>query len=222
MNILAFDTSSEILDIYLQSPGGSLSLTKEIGLRHSEVLIPSIEYLLADAGITIEELGLIVCAKGPGSFTGLRIGISTAKGIAMGANCPLVSVPSLDALAYPFAHFPLPVLPIIDAKKKRFFGRLFRGGEAVAPAMDGSPEEFLQLLKDEEQVLLAGPHQELFLQRVGSHRGFLTNPMKSMGKNLAVLGLEQFRSAGPDLPGEGPIYLRKSEAEIEREKRGES
>ena len=221
MNILAFDTSSYILDICLMRGEESHSLAKNAGLRHSELLIPGIEYLLDSTGTEMKDIDLIVCSKGPGSFTGLRIGISTAKGLSAGSGSPLVSVPSLDAMAYPFSKLPFPVLPVIDAKKKRFYGRLFCGGAPVSDITDGTPDEFENMVKEYENVYVTGPDARLFLDRSDKTDRYIISLAKIRGyaESLAVLGREKLERDGPDEEGDGPIYVRKSEAEIEREKR---
>ncbi|MBN2509293.1 MAG: tRNA (adenosine(37)-N6)-threonylcarbamoyltransferase complex dimerization subunit type 1 TsaB [Spirochaetales bacterium] len=221
MNILAIDTSSEILDIALRKEDEIHVLTKTAGLRHSELLLPGISYLLESADLGLEDIHLIVCAKGPGSFTGLRIGISTAKGICAGTGIPLVSVPTLDALAYPYRHIPLPVLPVIDAKKKRFYSRLFQKGNALSPAVDADLDDILNLCGDFPSVAVTGPHAGLFLERAQRPDVFVLGPGTGEGcsRSLCVLGEIQYKEKGADEDGEGPLYLRKSDAELERERK---
>ncbi len=96
MNILAFDTASSLLNIALSTDRGFFEINHSIGLTHSEHLLPSVDYLLKTAGSTASELDLIICTRGPGSFTGLRIGMATAKGMAAaGASRWSPSLPSL-------------------------------------------------------------------------------------------------------------------------------
>ena len=221
MNILSFDTSSEILDICLKADNEYHIITRTAGLKHSELLLPGIQYVMKTAGCSLKDLDLIVCSKGPGSFTGLRIGISTAKGISAGSGIPLVSVPTLDALAHPFEACPLPVLAVIDAKKKRFYAELYLEGTAAGKPLDASLEDIDALCKEYSTVMLTGPHCELFFERMGPQKKFIPGPRAGDGcaKSLCILGEKQFTEKGADEDGEGPIYLRKSEAEIERDKK---
>ena len=96
MNAIAFDTASEFLDIALLVDDRITLQYKEIGLKHSEYLITSVIDLCSKAHTTLREIDLIICTRGPGSFTGLRIGMSAAKGLAYGLQIPIVSVPTLD------------------------------------------------------------------------------------------------------------------------------
>jgi tRNA threonylcarbamoyladenosine biosynthesis protein TsaB len=104
----------------------------DVAATHSERLLPAIDRALVDAGWTLAELELIACAKGPGSFTGLRIGLATAKGLALAREVPLVGVNSLEATALGHAFAARPVCPMIDARKQQVFTALFqpdgRGG----------------------------------------------------------------------------------------------
>ena len=99
MNILAFDFSTKILSISLKKDDSYYNYSAFVGFQHSENLLSSIEFLLYSAGIKGKDLDLVVCPLGPGSFTGLRIGMATAKGMADGAKCPFKAVPTLDGWA---------------------------------------------------------------------------------------------------------------------------
>lgn len=100
MNILAFDTSGEVLSIRLETSRTIRNLVIDGALHHAERLMPEIDEMLKKEELSADKLDLIVTSRGPGSFTGLRIGMATAKGIAVGAHVPLVSVSTLDAMAW--------------------------------------------------------------------------------------------------------------------------
>lgn len=102
-------------------------------LTHSETLLPLISQTLADAGITPPDLGGIAVTAGPGSFTGLRIGLATARGLAQVLNCPLVGVPTLDALANNLPASGSLVCPILDARKQQVYTALYQAGDAAGP-----------------------------------------------------------------------------------------
>ena len=99
MNILLADTSTSILSIALMTESTYEERLVDGSFSHSEDLLPEIEALLARSGMAMHELELLIVAKGPGSFTGLRIGMASMKGIASALSIPLVSVPTLDAAA---------------------------------------------------------------------------------------------------------------------------
>src|SRR4030042_1800262 len=94
---------------------------------HSEKLMPAIDNLLREASLSLREIGGIALALGPGSFTALRIGVSTVKGLAYALRVPVVGVPTLDALAQNVRFAPFPVCPVLDARKKEVYAALFRG-----------------------------------------------------------------------------------------------
>ncbi len=125
MRILAVDTSQELLHITLQTHEIYESITISGAVRHAEALVPSLVEILGKNHLGFTELDLLVCTRGPGSFTGLRIAMSALKGIALATSVPLVSVPTLDVLREPVKYFDGAVMPVIDAKKKRWYTALY-------------------------------------------------------------------------------------------------
>ncbi|HHS2126960.1 TPA: tRNA (adenosine(37)-N6)-threonylcarbamoyltransferase complex dimerization subunit type 1 TsaB [Neisseria meningitidis] len=97
--VLAVDTGTSYLSLALRADGETCLFHQEVGSRQSEWILPQIRTLFHDAGITAADLGAIIYAKGPGAFTGLRIGIGVAQGLATPFDTPLIGVPSLDAAA---------------------------------------------------------------------------------------------------------------------------
>lgn len=148
MRILAIDTACNLARVALTEDG---QLCKEITVddkrRHSVKLLPAIETLLASCDVTPQDLDLIAVTKGPGSFTGLRIGVVTAKTMAYALHIPLVGVNTLDAIAASFAREDAVVCPLIDARNTRAYGSFYQRGERmgarfVRPLQD-SLEAFL-------------------------------------------------------------------------------
>ena len=129
MNILAFDTATQKLAAALKINSEIFTITADQGFKHSEKLLPAIEKLFEISGSKIDDIDLIGCTRGPGSFTGLRIGMSTATGLSLGKNIPLVSVPTLDYYSYSLDSFDGAVLPVIDARKNRFYTAVYHKGE---------------------------------------------------------------------------------------------
>lgn len=216
MNILAFDTSTEIFSVCLAADQMYFEFSCSQGYKHSETLVAEIDSLLKKAGITTSKLDLIVCPSGPGSFTGLRIGMSTAKGISLGSDTPMVTVPTLDMMAYGFNYFDGVVLPIIDARKKRFYTAIFINGEKKSDNLDLTTEDIFIKIKDYNRILLTGPDAEAFsdLNRIKSNISVDPINRKGYAYNLIPLGRKYFEKSGPSPDTEGPLYLRKSEAEI--------
>lgn len=221
MNILALDTSSEILHLALSGEGFFLSNTRIMGFKHAETLVPMIESLLKEAAMDPRELDLVVCAKGPGSFTGLRIGIATAKGIAEGSGCPLVTVPTLEALAAPLGFLKDRVVPVMDARKQRYYAQIFLEGAPVTEPLDISPSHLAEVLTDHPGACVTGPGAldlEVLLREhpIHSRLTFLDPRNVNITASLIRLGREKLETRGGDCPEEGPLYLRPSEAELSK------
>jgi tRNA threonylcarbamoyladenosine biosynthesis protein TsaB len=211
MMALAIDTSTEILSLCCRRDNTFFELTRNIDLRHSEELLPLVDWLVRQMKASPEDIDLVVAAAGPGSFTGLRIGMASAKGIAAGAGCALVSVPTLDM----HGQFPCGdcvVLPLIDAKKKRFYAAFYQGGRRLSDYLDAGPEELAAMAALYPRVILTGPHAAVFpleCRRAGG--SFLLDPDAGAGKAAVLLrlGLEAFRRG--ETKEAGLLYVRKPE-----------
>ena len=223
MNILTLDSSGEVVSAALAGKGGSWCIEIEDWQSHSELLLECASYLLKTAGLVPGDLNLVSCMKGPGSFTGLRIGFSTAKGIAMALGVPLVSIPTLDCLAHPFSMWPGIVVPVIDAKKGCFFAAIYRNGKPLTDYQDSSPEtlvkETVKLIDfPDEPILLTGGGAGLLFPSFVSlfpegkikldpgYRRGSAKELLEMVKNAKLEGLNDINM--------GPVYLRKSDAEL--------
>jgi tRNA threonylcarbamoyladenosine biosynthesis protein TsaB len=140
MNLLAVDTATEKLSIALAANNDTWLFEAEAGLRHSEMVMETIDMLFKKAALKPEDLSGIVCMGGPGSFTGLRIGFSLAKGLALALGCPIASIPTLDCMARPLSSWKGLVMPVLDAKQSSFFCALYRNGKKICADMDAGPE----------------------------------------------------------------------------------
>ena len=224
--ILALDTATTILSAALVS--GERKWYREIdaGLGHSELLMDLADSLLKGAGLGPGDLGAVACMKGPGSFTGLRIGFSAAKGIALARDIPLIACPTLDCLAYSWSPWPGLVVPVIDAKKERFFSALYRGGRRISAELDAGADVIGRMLCNSgEPVILTGPDAPLFLSRLreagdGALRalaaGLCLDPLYRGGRARELAAVAKETAIVNNGKGDvlsGPEYLRKSDAE---------
>ncbi|MDR2020327.1 MAG: tRNA (adenosine(37)-N6)-threonylcarbamoyltransferase complex dimerization subunit type 1 TsaB [Treponema sp.] len=232
MNILALDTATEILSLALAADGlprGAVSTNRDgwymeadLGLRHSEFLMEMTDTLLKNAGMEPADLDLVACMGGPGSFTGLRIGFSAAKGIALALGIPLAASPTLDCMALSCLHWPGAVLPVIDAKKRRFFTALYRGGGRISSYLDGETAEIGALIPKEGQTLLTGPGApELasLLDDLPPER-ILIDPGCRKGRARELLAIVKKKNIildNRETLFTGPMYLRKSDAELTKQ-----
>ena len=142
--LLAFDTSTPTARVALVSPAGEcLVLREKTAARHSANLLGLCDEILREAGVGVRDLRAIACGAGPGSFTGLRVGLAVAKGLALPTALPLVLVPSLDALACDLAatssgaHL---LLPCIDAGKGQIYARMYSVIDGSTPSAQGESD----------------------------------------------------------------------------------
>ena len=233
MIILATDTSAQPLTVTLKTD--SVFVTKTFAgraLQHSERLIPTVQELCRDAGITEKDIDLLVCTRGPGSFTGLRIGMAAFKGMALALDKPLVSVSTMELYAGCVPHFDGAVVTVLDAKKQRWYLAAFEnrteGGQhcckRLSPDIDGIAEDLKDVLAPYDRILVTGPDAEAFVPLLKEVLGDKTIMADTISVNsipavLPVMGVGKFEKDGADDIGQGPVYLRKSDAEIALEEK---
>jgi tRNA threonylcarbamoyladenosine biosynthesis protein TsaB len=227
VNTLVIDTSGDSLGLALELRDGAvLSCTHRSGLRQAELLAPAVRALLSQAGLSASSLELVGCCIGPGSFTGVRIGMATAKGLAAGAGCAIVGVPSLDAMALRLSFYRGLVVPVADARRGRLYAAVYANGERRSEYLDLEPDAlgaFLLQQTGESGLLLTGPFAQDFAatlerMRAGEPRSAAVevDARSPQPDPLALLELARarYRDHGPDGDELSPLYLRPSEAEI--------
>ncbi|MEX0947281.1 MAG: tRNA (adenosine(37)-N6)-threonylcarbamoyltransferase complex dimerization subunit type 1 TsaB [Acidimicrobiia bacterium] len=193
------------------------------GRRHAEQLAPAIEYVCTETGVPLDRLAAIAVGIGPGLFTGLRVGVTTAKVMAQALRIPVVAVPSLDLIAYPLRHATRPIVTVIDARRREVFharyrpvpGGVQREGDYVVGAVD---ELIADLEATGEDVLLAGDgvtrYREQFatMGRAEEAGSEFEAPSVAALVRLATARVEREEFTNPwDLH---PMYLRESDAEL--------
>ena len=221
--ILAFDTATSCARVAVLSPAGqSLAAAEKLASRHSSNLLRLCDEVLRAAGVTVADLSAIVCGAGPGSFTGLRVGLAVAKGLALADQTPLVLVSSLDALAADLAavsHAAL-VFPCIDAGKGQVYGRLYRAaGEAPTPIGSDelmlSPEDLCRLVQERAAgttVLAGGNGADRYLEVFRAHLGEKAVQPQFAGPSALAVGhlalARLARGEQDDLENSVPRYGR--------------
>ncbi len=213
MNTLVFDTSNDTLTVGLRMTDGRAATRAESGSRHSEILFPAIEQCFSECDAATTDIDLIVCTLGPGSFTGLRIGLAAAKGMSLALGKPWVGIPTLDALAWKHRNLPETIVPILDARKHRLFTAIFEDGTLQGEYLDISEEELLKRLESLGKVRFTGPGIRILSPRLPGGLKFEieeTNP-EELAASLAELGRQKLEKKGPAPEDEGPIYLREPE-----------
>ncbi len=193
---------------------------------HSRRLMSSIVWLMDNAALHWKDIGLVCASLGPGSFTGLRIGLSTAKGIALARHIPIVGIPTLDALArHVTPCIGDVVCPVLDARKSQIYAALYRSSrddssiEKILAEGSFTPEKLPGLIPACDRVLLLGdglvPYGDLLKRCLGDRAFFVPAHLSHVrAATIGVLGEETYSKSGPhDLNTLRPIYVRPSEAE---------
>jgi len=223
MRILAVDTATPIVSAAV-GDGCRLLAEKTVsrGETHSKHLMGLIDGVLAAAGIRLGDLNGFAVTRGPGSFTGLRIGISTIKGLALATGKPLVGVSSLRALAGQAIPTPYVICPLIDARKNEvYFCRFrFQGGrlERVSDPRVGAVGEALKGIV--EPCLFIGNGALLYRQTIGDTLGEsarFAGVDRHTLRASTILRVSLSRFAGNDtdpLDTFAPVYIRKSDAQL--------
>ena len=209
--------------------------TLNTGASHEPHLMPMIERILCDTGIELRRLASIAVSTGPGSFTGLRIGLATAKGLALAQDIPLIGIPTLDGLSYNVAAAEIPhpapcvICPLIDARKGEVYSALYRYKE-MEKLTDYMVLPLMELLKQITEPTLFTGHIHLYREKIEKELGAralfappqLTYPKAASIAHLGILYLSSLPIplTPPLIKGAGginPIYLRKARAEEQLE-----
>jgi tRNA threonylcarbamoyladenosine biosynthesis protein TsaB len=228
MLVLAFDTATDVVTVAIGRDGEPLgALQIASGREHAERLVPAIRDLASATGVTLDRLTAIAVGVGPGRFTGLRVGVTTAKVMAQALRVPVVGIGTLDLVAYPLRHTRRDVVAVVDARRREVFwaryqtvpGGLERvGGDAVDPPHEVAAE----LEAAGTEVLLAGDGVDRFrAEFAGLDRVELAGPEFSAPSALALLELAHGRLEREEFvaPQElAPVYLRESDAAINWER----
>ena len=222
VNILAIDTSDRVLSVALSVDSADWYIEVDDGSRHSELLMECIDILFKTAGFKPSELNSVVCMKGPGSFTGLRIGFCAAKGLAAALGLPVYSIPTLDCLAHHLAVWPGIVIPSIDAKKNCFFSALYRDGKPLTAYLDASPEELageiLKVSSPSDSIILTGGGAEMLKTLISPlipGKIPVLDPEFNRGRSRELIKItNNVNIVLENSIDSGPAYFRKSDAEL--------
>lgn len=205
--LLAIDTSSDRAGLALFDGEALHECAWPADRRQTTEVPPRIADLLGRAGLTPADLGGVAVAIGPGTFTGLRVGLSLAKGLAMAASLPIVGVPTLDATALPWLLAGRPVVAVLPAGRGRLVWQRFVPGEVSAP-VNGTPAELLEALGEVDAVVGELP-KSLREALGGASAPLLAEPgMASRIGAVARLGWDALAAGGADdLATLEPIYI---------------
>ena len=248
MIVLAVDSSSKVATVALMKDEkllGEITLNEK--KEHSVILMNIIQDLLSDNNLSIDDIDGYVVSKGPGSFTGLRIGMATIKGLSFGSSKPYVSVSSLDALALSVSNFDGIICPIMDALRNSVYTSLYKGNSTCTNYSDEPTssdmkhelpitleklldysaldvDELIELIKEKnEKVIFIGDGVDKYkdyLIKNCPNCYFPPNHLNLVrASSLGELGSILLRNGDFDDPNSTPFYLKKPQAEREYEQR---
>ena len=227
MLILAFETSAKAASAALMENGKLLGETyQNTGLTHSQTLMVMAEDLLKTCDYTPQQVEAVAVAAGPGSFTGIRIGVAAAKGFAWGGDLPCYGVSTLEAMARSLSVYDGYVLPVMDARRSQVYNALFQAEKGKLTRLCEDRAISLADLAEEIKIL----QKPIFLVGDGSILCYNTlleevpnlilPPEHRMHQRACGVGLVAADMIAAGLPGNGaeliPNYLRLSQAERER------
>ena len=243
--ILAIETSGPLASVAMMKDGEALWMkVGEFKVTHSETLMPMIDDLVKETGVKLESIDAIAVSAGPGSFTGLRIGSATAKGLGMALNKPLLHIPTLHAMCYNLLGSPGFIVPMLDARRGTVYTGIFTfvlradntlDFEVFQDSCVMSIEELLERLElltsldgNPPPVIFLGDGLFEYHEKIekGATIDFEYAPDEGMIQRADTVGLlgQLFYYHGMTTPAdqEAPEYLQKSQAErVKAEKEAE-
>ncbi|MBI5286315.1 MAG: tRNA (adenosine(37)-N6)-threonylcarbamoyltransferase complex dimerization subunit type 1 TsaB [Deltaproteobacteria bacterium] len=229
MKLLAIDTSTASGSIAIVEDGRLVAeSTLHIKKTHAERLLPSLDHLLKVTDTSIEGINRFAVTVGPGSFTGLRIGVSTVKGLAWTLKKPVVGVSTLEALASNIPYSNIPICPVLDARKREVYTAIYRWGVRASQEVEGMEREMEESAIRPEELVTRVKGPTIFL---GDGLGVYGDMIKDNLGDLAIIapsylwhiraaivgwiGWLRFNRGLVDSPEViRPFYIRPSEAEI--------
>ena len=217
MKILALETSAKSVSTAVVENGAPLAYAYQCtGLTHSRTLMPMVDAMLKNAELTLGDMDAVAVAAGPGSFTGLRIGIAAVKGLAWAADKPCFGVSTLEAMAQNLAHMDGLLVCAMDARRNQVYNALFEAKSGVLTRL--TPDRAIAVAELAEE--LRGETRRLLVLGDGGRlcRDELA-PAQLLYQNAVGVGLAAEHGTPVSAQELAPVYLRISQAERERNAR---
>ena len=213
MKILALDTATSSCSVALWADGVRAGRSAEMERGHAEALMPMVIEVLAQAGCTFPDLDLVAVTVGPGSFTGLRIGLAAARGMALAANLPCVGVTTLEAVAASIdvrRHADKVVLAALDSKRGDIFAQAFApAGRPLGPPVAVAPGDLARMIPA-GPVVVVGSAAAVAVRALADAGidAELADPAVSVAAAVAVIAARRRRDGVECSPPPSPLYLR--------------
>ncbi len=231
MLILGIETATEQISVALGGHEGVIALFEVArGRRHAEILTPAIDFVCAQADIGLDELGLVAVDVGPGLFTGMRVGLATAKALAQALRLPMIGISSLDLLAFPYRRSDRVVVPVVDARKGEVFYSMYRqvpGGvqQVMAPRAGPVDKLVADLLARSQEALCVGDGALRYRAEIldGVHCEIADDAHPSAAPLVQLAHARALREEWVNPSAINAVYLRPPDAQINwstRSKRG--
>ena len=220
MKILALETSAKSVSCAVTDSGSVLASAYQCtGLTHSRTLMPMVEDLLKNAELTLDEIDRIAIAAGPGSFTGLRIGIAAVKGLAWAADKPCCAVSTLEAMAQNVRHMDGLIIGAMDARRNQIYNALFEANRGAltrlcADRAIGLDELCEELKGDSRRKIVLGDGGKLCFDYLTLHSIDCTlAPAQLLYQNAVGVALAAEAGEAVSAQELAPVYLRPAQAE---------
>ena len=231
MKILAIETATAWQSIAILEDDVVLARRdQDAGSAHGLLLLPSIDRMLAEAGLQLSSLDGLACSIGPGSFTGIRVGVATCLGLRAATGLPLALVPTLEAMAWGVRSTMFPICPILTSRRGELYWAIFRrqvegGLDCILSEHAGPPGLLAKSLPEHSLVFGDGwVSMESEIRAALSSSATVSSGPQDVGKpsavNVAILGMHRLRRG--DIAGDcvAPRYVQRTEAELKYEQSG--
>lgn len=220
MKALVIDCAISKLSIAAKNEDKVCVTSYDIGMKQSEILVSAIDYVLKTVDLTTDQLNYTAITIGPGSFTGLRLGISALKAIQLAYNVPVYGISTLESYRYSLENvFDLPIISAIDAHKDCFYATITNNNEVLLEEGDHPVEKIIQAVSSLDKLLIVGPDskklKEIIAKENDKIKIFIQNYQPISVESLFYISEEKIKKNDPPMEDyDGPVYLRASEAEI--------
>lgn len=214
MLVLGIDTTTKIAScgLYDTEIGVVGEINLYINSNHSNVILSLIDTLLNNVDKNINDINKIVVSIGPGSFTGIRVGVGLAKGLAFNSNKSITSVCELDLLAYPYRDLNSTIVAMVDARKERVYCGIYKNGINIYPYEVDDIRYFLDKVKNETSVIFVG--DGAIKNKKLINFGIIMDD--TMGISRGVIVAKMGIDKDDNIYTLEPLYVNKSQAERER------
>ena len=230
MKILSLDTSAKVLSLAICEDERLIGQTTlNTGNTHSETILVVLDELLSKSGLTVGDIDLFACSSGPGSFTGVRIGVSFVKGLAFGSSKPCAGVSTLEAIAYNLKDCRGIICPVMDARREQLYNALFRSDGKTLKKL--CPDRLIsakdleaELAKYNKDIYFCGDGYDIAMNQIEhpKKRNINRSLTYQSAYSVAQIALEKYNK--DECFGDAsltPTYLRASQAERELKEKKE-